>query len=183
MYKTERLMLKTASEMSIEPIIDYYRDNELFFKQFEPQRDDNYYTYRHQSLILSNDRYEFETKTGLKLFIYLSSGNQLIGILNFTQIIMGAFKSCFIGYNQDKKKTGNGYMTEAITKGIQIMFEEYDLHRIEGNVMPVNKASLKVLEKLNFTYEGTAKKYLMINGAWEDHMHYVLLNEVTHEEK
>lgn len=177
MYKTERLFLKTASEMSVEPLIDYYRDNKLFLKQFEPKRDESYFTYRHQSLILSNDRYELETKTGLKLFIYLKSADQLIGIINFTQIIMGAFKSCFIGYNQDMKKTGNGYMNEAITRGIKIIFEDYGLHRIEGNVMPINKASIHVLQKLNFECEGRAKKYLMINGAWEDHLHYVLLND------
>jgi len=43
--------------------------------------------------------------------------------------------------------------------------------------MPKNEASLGVVKRLNFKKEGVAKKYLKINGKWEDHIHMVLLNE------
>jgi ribosomal-protein-alanine N-acetyltransferase len=57
------------------------------------------------------------------------------------------------------------------------MFGEYGLHRIEANIMPRNAASLRVVEKAGFHREGLAKKYLKINGVWEDHIHMVLLND------
>ncbi|WP_330651588.1 GNAT family N-acetyltransferase [Tepidibacter aestuarii] len=68
-------------------------------------------------------------------------------------------------------------MSEAIKKGIDIIFNQYKLHRIEANIMPKNKASLRVVEKLGFYNEGLALKYLKINGKWEDHIHMVLLND------
>jgi [ribosomal protein S5]-alanine N-acetyltransferase len=68
-------------------------------------------------------------------------------------------------------------MTEAVRKGIDIMFNDYKLHRIEANVIPRNARSLKVVRKLGFREEGLAKDYLKINGIWEDHIHMVLLNE------
>lgn len=43
--------------------------------------------------------------------------------------------------------------------------------------MPHNIASLRVVEKLSFINEGIAKKYLKINGQWEDHIHMVSFNE------
>jgi ribosomal-protein-alanine N-acetyltransferase len=43
--------------------------------------------------------------------------------------------------------------------------------------MPRNIRSLKVLQKNGFNEEGLAKKYLKINGKWEDHVHMVILNE------
>jgi [ribosomal protein S5]-alanine N-acetyltransferase len=43
--------------------------------------------------------------------------------------------------------------------------------------MPRNGASLRVAEKLGFENEGLGKKYLKINGKWEDHIHMVLFNE------
>lgn len=67
-------------------------------------------------------------------------------------------------------------MTEVLKKGIEIMFDKYGLHRIEATVMPKNRPSLKVLEKLNFKNEGLSEKYQKINGRWEDHCHLVLLN-------
>ena len=41
----------------------------------------------------------------------------------------------------------------------------------------VDIISKKVLEKNNFYEEGLAKKYLLINGKWEDHIHMVILNK------
>lgn len=38
-------------------------------------------------------------------------------------------------------------------------FEELQLHRIEANVMPRNKASLRVLEKNHFKNEGISKNF------------------------
>ena len=54
------------------------------------------------------------------------------------------------------------------------------LHRIEANVMPGNKASLRVLEKNHFVNEGLSKYYLNIIGIWEDHIHMVKINEKMH---
>ena len=68
-------------------------------------------------------------------------------------------------------------MTEAVQKIIEFAFQEVKLHRIEGNVMPKNLASRAILKKCNFICEGISKKYLKINGIWEDHLHYVLLND------
>jgi ribosomal-protein-alanine N-acetyltransferase len=42
--------------------------------------------------------------------------------------------------------------------------------------MPRNARSRRVVEKLGFADEGLATKYLKINGVWEDHIHYVMLN-------
>ena len=40
-----------------------------------------------------------------------------------------------------------------------------------------NTASLRVLEKCGYRPEGLARRYLRINGVWEDHIHMVRLNE------
>jgi [ribosomal protein S5]-alanine N-acetyltransferase len=89
----------------------------------------------------------------------------------------GAFLSCHLGYKLDKDEINKGYITEAIQKGIEVMFNEFGLHRIEANIMPKNKRSLRVVEKLGFYNEGLAYKYLKINDKWEDHIHMVLLND------
>jgi ribosomal-protein-alanine N-acetyltransferase len=42
--------------------------------------------------------------------------------------------------------------------------------------MPRNLPSRRVVTKLGFVEEGLGRKYLKINGVWEDHLHYALLN-------
>ncbi len=177
MYESERLFLKTAKEVTIEDVLDYYRDNRSFLEPFEPERSDDFFTYRQQSLDLYNDVFHFEHHSALKLFITSMSNSRIIGILYFSQIIHGPFKSCYVGYSLLEEKQKQGFMFEALVKGIEIMFNDYKLHRIEGNVMPNNVASIKLLKKLDFEYEGTARKYLCINGKWEDHQHFALVND------
>ena len=68
-------------------------------------------------------------------------------------------------------------MTEALHAAIVIVFKEIKLHRIEANIMPHNKPSIDLVKRLGFEYGGLAKKYLKINGKWEDHIHMTILND------
>ncbi len=36
---------------------------------------------------------------------------------------------------------------------------------------------MRLVQKLGFQQEGLARKYLKINGKWQDHIHMALLNE------
>lgn len=92
----------------------------------------------------------------------------------------GAFCSAFLGYKLDKEYLNRGYMSMSVAMLIKYAFEELGLHRIEANVMPKNKASLRVLEKNHFVNEGISKYYLNINGVWEDHIHMVKINYAMH---
>ena len=56
-------------------------------------------------------------------------------------------------------------------------FDRLALHRIEAACLPSNKASQGVLKKAGFSYEGLARKYLKINGEWQDHMVFSLIRE------
>ena len=56
-------------------------------------------------------------------------------------------------------------------------FEKVRLHRIEAYVSPRNDGSIRVLEKSGFVNEGLLKEFLHINGEWEDHYHYAILEK------
>jgi ribosomal-protein-alanine N-acetyltransferase len=55
---------------------------------------------------------------------------------------------------------------------LRLAFEELKLHRVEVAIVPRNKASRRVVEKLGLREEGIAKDYLQIRGSWEDHVRY-----------
>jgi ribosomal-protein-alanine N-acetyltransferase len=52
------------------------------------------------------------------------------------------------------------------------------MHRIDAFIMPNNLASLRLIKRLSFEYEGTAISFAKICGEWTDHMHYALINPV-----
>ena len=56
-------------------------------------------------------------------------------------------------------------------------FAQAGFNRICAEVLAGNAASVRVLEKCGYRPEGIARRYLCINGVWEDHLHLVRLNE------
>lgn len=177
-YYTERLSLKVLDTSSAQMVLDYYLRNRSFLGEWEPVRNEKFYTKAYHEEQLVNDLSLIENKDLLRLWIFNKNDeSRIIGSIGFSNIVRGVFLSCYLGYKLDQDEINQGYMTEAIQKGIDIIFNEYGLHRIEANVMPKNQRSLRVTEKLGFYNEGIAQKYLKINGIWEDHVHMVLLND------
>jgi ribosomal-protein-alanine N-acetyltransferase len=177
-FETERLILKTLDYGDAWLIVDFYARNMDFLREWETDRTEEYYTLEYQKELLHKEQIIMDHGASLRLWIFKKNEpEKTVGCIAFDNIVMGPFKSCYMGYKMDKDELNKGFITEAARKGIEVMFKEYGLHRIEANIMPRNIRSLRVTEKLGFHNEGLAFKYLKINGKWEDHIHMVLLNE------
>lgn len=177
-YEAQRLVLKTLDRTYAESALDYYLRNKAFLEEWEALRGEEFYTRPYQEEQLDKELVNIKNGNSFRLWIFKKDDDRrIIGSVGFNNIVKGAFLSCHLGYKLDKYEVNKGYMTESIQKGIDIMFNEFGLHRIEANIMPKNIRSLRVVEKLGFYNEGMAYKYLKINGKWEDHIHMVLLND------
>ncbi|MBA4688837.1 MAG: GNAT family N-acetyltransferase [Candidatus Galacturonibacter soehngenii] len=175
-YTTSQLHLRVIEENDLGLLKDYLLRNREFLKEWEPVRTDSFYQEDEILQRIKIEKKEYGEQRGISLYIFLKNENKIIGNVHIDNIVRGVFMSCYLGYKLDKEYINKGYMTQAVEKAIDIAFEEYKLHRIEANIMPRNIRSRKVVEKLGFENEGLSKKYLKINGVWEDHMHYVKLN-------
>lgn len=176
--ETERLYLKSPHEVTAEAACTYHRLNRKYLKEFEPTKTDEFYTIQHQHDLLTTQANDWDERKGCRCYIAAKeSPMEIIGTISLNNIVMGAFFSCFLGYQIDYRHRNRGYMTEATNRIVQFAFDDLHLHRVEGNIMPRNKPSIAVVKKCGFELEGISKKYLKINGVWEDHLHYVILNE------
>lgn len=73
-----------------------------------------------------------------------------------------------IGFDISKAFWGKGYAQEAILSLMDYAFSTLKINRIEGKVVPENINSIKVLQKLNFTFEGTMRKCEKFNDKFID---------------
>ncbi len=181
MLENEVIKLLPADESLADQVVAYYRRNREFLAEFEPKRTEAYYTKTFQKDQLRRDRLDCEEKRVYRFYICRKEEpEKIIGSICLSNVVWGSFMSCFLGYKLDKDYVNRGYMSMALAMIVQYAFEELGLHRIEGNVMPRNLASLRVLEKNQFVNEGLSKHYLNINGVWEDHVHMVRINDAMH---
>jgi len=102
---------------------------------------------------------------------------KLVGEITLSSIQRGPFQNAFVGYWVDQAVAGNGLAPEATVAVLRFAFEELSLHRIEVAIVPRNRASRRVVEKLELRQEGVALRYLEIDGRWEDHVRYAITSE------
>ena len=176
-YETDRLYLRILKPNYAREVLEYYKRNHNFLNEWEPKRPKDFYTLSYHKRQLSYEYNMFKNRRSVRFWIFKKEDNKLIGNICLSNIIMGNFKSCFMGYKLDKDEINKGYMTEAIKEAVQIMFDDFGLHRIEVNVVPRNERSLKVMKKLKFEQEGYSRRYLEINGKWEDHVHFAVYKD------
>lgn len=80
-----------------------------------------------------------------------------------------------LGYWMGAPFARQGYMTQALKIIIPFTFHRLEMHRIEAACLPRNTPSRGLLQKLGFVEEGLARRYLLINGVWEDHLLFGLV--------
>jgi ribosomal-protein-alanine N-acetyltransferase len=122
---------------------------------------------------------ERQLGTGYGFGIFVDG--EFAGEINLSSVQRGPFQNSYVGYWIDEKRAGSGYVPEALVVLARYSFEDLRLHRIQVAIIPRNVASRRVVEKLELRNEGIAKRYLEINGVWEDHVRYAITAEEWQE--
>ncbi|KYH31670.1 putative ribosomal N-acetyltransferase YdaF [Clostridium tepidiprofundi DSM 19306] len=167
------IQLKILTPEYCEDMLEYCIRNKEHLRLFEPNRDESYYTLEYQRKNLIEDYKQFLNGRNVSFGIF--KNDNLIGKVKISNIVMGVFRSGFIGYSIDKEHQGKGYMKEAVNIAINYAFNEMELHRIEASVLVDNIRSQRVLKACGFKELGINEKYLFINGKWQDHVTYYKL--------
>ena len=115
--------------------------------------------------------------TGPNVSLIAREANEggVVGVVNISEIAMGAFQSAYLGYFGMVQYARQGLMTEALRQAIALAFDDLGLHRLEANIQPDNAASIALVKRLGFRQEGFSERYLKINGQWCDHERWALL--------
>jgi len=84
------------------------------------------------------------------------------------QILSRRHASAELGYWIARKRRRQGVVSEAIALTLAWGFEDLKLHRIQAHVIEGNEASVGVLNKAGFTYEGIVRDGMKHHGRWKN---------------
>ena len=115
-----------------------------------------------------------DARDGRTLPWALAYQGKLVGQVTVGGISWGSLRAGYIGYWIDKEVAGRGIMPTAVAMACDYSLDVLRLHRIEINIRPENAASLRVVQKLGLRQEGQRSDYLHIDGAWRDHVTFVV---------
>lgn len=170
-----RVFLRPPRRRDARAWIDLRRRSHAFLSPWEPEwrpealtRSSYVRQLRSQALAAHQDR-------GYAFLVFRRGDRALLGGISVSNIRRGVAQSGSLGYWVGAPHARQGYMTEALSVLLPVLFDRVRLHRIEAAAVVGNEASIRLLERIGFRREGRARQYLKIAGAWRDHALYALL--------
>ena len=99
----------------------------------------------------------------------------LVGVFNISNVVLGSFRSGYLGYYAFAPLAGQGLMREGLQLLLRHAFKTLKLHRLEANIQSGNEASIALVRGQGFKLEGYSPRYLKINGRWRDHERWAIV--------
>jgi [ribosomal protein S5]-alanine N-acetyltransferase len=114
-------------------------------------------------------------KNHVQFLVRLKASRELVGVINVSEIVRGAFRSAYLGYYAFAPHQRQGLMTAGLRLAIAHAFGPMRLHRLEANIQPGNRPSKRLARALGFRREGYSPRYLKVGGRWRDHERWALV--------
>jgi ribosomal-protein-alanine N-acetyltransferase len=99
------------------------------------------------------------------------------GQVTVSSIEYGALSTAQLGYWVSEDFAGLGVIPTATALVTDFALGPWRLHRMEICIRPENRASLRVVQKLGFRFEGRRRRYIHIDGEWRDHLCFAVTRE------
>jgi ribosomal-protein-alanine N-acetyltransferase len=99
--------------------------------------------------------------------VTLAAGGELVGTVSLLDT-SARHARAEVGYWVGLKYWGCGYCTEALGTLVRFAEEHFGLTRLVGRCIASNSASVRVLEKSGFSFEGRQAKHILHEGRHED---------------
>jgi len=176
-YEFDDIILRILDNQYASMILPFYDRNKEIFEQYEIDKPFNFYTLEFQKKLIAAEYDGFLHGTYIRFYMFdKNNPNQIIGTISFSDMKRSSFFSCQIGYKVDSNYINQGYGFKMLSNSISIMISEFHMHRIGAYILPTNKPSIKLVEKIGFELEGIAKSYVLMNGNWIDHLSYAYIS-------
>ena len=153
-----------------------YTRNRAHLEPWEPARPEAFYDAGYHA-----ERIPVELLAhgaGRAVPLVLERDGEVVGRVNLSDIVLGAFRSAHLGYWTDAELAGRGIMTAAVEVACGHARDDLGLHRVQAATLLHNDASQRVLARTGFERIGTAPRYLNIGGSWQDH---ALFQRILHD--
>ena len=99
----------------------------------------------------------------------------LLGVVGL-ETCVEMHRSCDLGYWLRQEASRQGFMTEAAAACVDFGFRQVGVHRMRVAAATGNHASLRVIARLGFRFEGIARHAEWCDARWLDHAIFAMLD-------
>ena len=133
-----------------------------------------YRTIKEAEDLIAKNTTAFANKEAISWKVSLNDSDKLIGYIGFWRMDKANFRA-EVGFGIDNNFRNKGFITEALDLILDFGFNQMNFHSIMADTDPLNKASIKVLEKIGFKKEAHIRENYYFRGKFIDSYYFGLL--------
>jgi RimJ/RimL family protein N-acetyltransferase len=171
--ESDRLVLRPFQEADVEPFAAYRSDPEIArYQSWEPP-----VTLEQATRFVDDMK---NVRPGVQGEWYQwaverKTAAGLIGDCAF-QILPHDPRQAEIGFSFARAHQGQGFATEAVSRLLDYLFGDLNLHRVVAITDAENRAAARLLERLGLRREAAFVENVWFKGAWGSEFSYALLH-------
>jgi ribosomal-protein-alanine N-acetyltransferase len=185
LVETERLVLRPYRPSDVRPLRAFAIDNDEHLRPWSPRPRAPSAA---RSIVeiakrVAAQRKAWRDDRGYAFAVTLRTPGErpgagpMIGRVALNDVVRGYFQNAYLGYLIGRAWQGQGLAREAVAAAIGFGLGRAGLHRVQAAIMPHNARSLALIRSLALREEGLARGYLMIDGAWQDHLVFAVTRD------
>lgn len=174
-YETKNLILAIGNEAFADKINDYLIRNREDFSKWDLKLNDSYFTMEYQLRAVQAEQRIFLKGEGARYYLFKKENlYRVIGNISFGLSEKEVDGHCVLGYKIDSSERCKGYAYEAASYLIPIFAKEHRIDSIYAEILPENRPSLILAEKLGFAFDKVIRNAHEFGGQDRDILQYVL---------
>ena len=164
------------SDIAIRPVVvadaaallRFELAHRAYFESWVNARDPSYYSEQGVAAAIAAAE---TARVNDQAFQYLVvEGARIVGRVNLTAVRRTHYQSAELGYRIGEHDGGRGIASRAVALCLDEAFGRHALRRIEAVARPVNKGSIRVLERNGFRQFGHSRASFELGGQWFDRL-------------
>ena len=167
--QSKKFDLEILTSNHVQLRLDYYCSNKEHLEVWHPTTPKGFYTLEYQRCKIKESIDSMNNKKSMHFVMIDKLKNEMIGHCNYTKI---KDQKCWLGYSISKKSEGKSLMFEALSLSNSYVYKNLDIKKIRAGILPENKRSIRLIERLGFKYIGK-KDELEINGEVRTYDTYI----------
>lgn len=158
--------LRPLKMSDADALLEIYSDEEVLKYQARKTLDEDGINHYLESVISG-----YESKWFVRWAVCLPDTDRLIGLVSIHHLDH-TNNNVKIGYILNQNYWRKGIMTKVLSDVLTYLRQDIKLQRIEAEIHPDNKPSIKLVQKFNFKHEGTRVKcaFNPVIKAYEDRL-------------
>lgn len=174
---TDRLVVRSLQSFDSAQWLKVRHQNYTYLQEKEPIWDMDALTYQGFNRLVHDLQSSFQIGNYYSFPVFLKETGELVGGIEISNILYWPKQSASIGYWISELHSGKGFATELVKNITKWAFKTFNLVKIEAGTLESNIASQRVLRKSGFTQEGLSQSYGEINGIYQDHILWGLVQD------